>query len=333
MPEPSCMVSVICITYNHEAYIAEALESFLKQKTDFAVEILVNDDASRDQTAAIVRAYAERCPDRIRAFLQRENQFCKGGNIENDILLPHARGKYVAFCEGDDFWSDPEKLQRQVDFLEANPDYAACVHETTIRYCDGAAPDELFTKRWNTRQGDRDLELSDILPGMAHAYHTSSLLFRRTCGADFPDYFDCGVRYGFADYPRALFLRSQGKIRFLDRAMSVYRVRSNQDSWSANVDGQYEKLRHFILGQIDVLRLYGAHVQGEDAERAAHELLEREFELMYIDGRDREQRRGPYRQILRKKPLAYRVKNLIKCCFPALQSAHRRRRRFGETHD
>ena len=156
MPEP-CMVSVICITYNHEAYIGEALESFLAQKTDFAVEILVNDDASTDRTAEIVRAYAERFPDRIRAFLQTENQFSKGGNIENDILLPHARGKYVAFCEGDDYWSNPEKLQRQVDFLERHPDYSACTHETVIHYCDGSAQDELFTKRWNKSEDDRDL--------------------------------------------------------------------------------------------------------------------------------------------------------------------------------
>ena len=329
MPEP-CMVSVICITYNHEAYIGEALESFLAQKTDFAVEILVNDDASTDRTAEIVRSYAERFPDRIRAFLQTENQFSKGGNIENDILLPHARGKYVAFCEGDDYWSDPEKLQRQVAFLEQHPDYSACTHETVIHYCDGAAQDELFTKRWNKSEGDRDLELKDILPGMAHAYHTSSLMFRREYGSGFPDYFDCGVRYGFADYPRALFLRSQGKIRFLDVPMSIYRVRSNQDSWSANVDGQYQKLRHFIQGQIEVLRLYGAHMQGADADCAAQELLEREFELMYIDGRDREQRKGPYREILRRKSLSYRVKNFVKSYFPALQAAHRRRRKYGE---
>ena len=121
------LVSICCLTYNHAAYIRECLDGFLMQRTDFPVEIIVHDDASTDGTQDILREYQARYPDRFHLILQTENQYSKGVNVAQ-YFLPYIHGKYIAFCEGDDYWTDPDKLQRQVDFLGAHPDHSMCCH-------------------------------------------------------------------------------------------------------------------------------------------------------------------------------------------------------------
>ncbi len=118
------MVSVVVATYNHEKYIAQTIDGILMQETNFRVEILVNDDASTDSTAQIVKEYNREYPQLFRNFYQPENQYSKGVKPWIDILFPIAKGKYIAICEGDDYWTDPLKLQKQVDFLEEHPEYS-----------------------------------------------------------------------------------------------------------------------------------------------------------------------------------------------------------------
>jgi glycosyltransferase involved in cell wall biosynthesis len=117
------LVSVCCITYNHVDYISEALDSFLMQETNFPFEILVHDDASTDGTKNIILEYAENYPEIIKAVIQTENQYSKAGLIAHRFLFPKAKGKYIALCEGDDYWTDCTKLQKQVQFLEDHPEY------------------------------------------------------------------------------------------------------------------------------------------------------------------------------------------------------------------
>jgi len=125
------VVSIICSAYNHEAYIEETLESFLMQETDFPFEIIIHDDASTDHTADIIRKYKAKYSQLIRPVYQTVNRFSQGKR-NGEILLPMARGKYIALCEGDDFWTDPLKLQKQVDFLEKNNDYVISGHDAFI---------------------------------------------------------------------------------------------------------------------------------------------------------------------------------------------------------
>lgn len=125
MPMQLPLVSISCITYNHEKYIRDCLEGFLMQKTNFQYEILIHDDASTDNTQTIIREYQAHFPDIIKPILQVDNKYSQGKNvfkINNDRAL----GKYIALCEGDDFWCDPQKLQVQCDFMEANPDFSFC---------------------------------------------------------------------------------------------------------------------------------------------------------------------------------------------------------------
>ncbi len=121
------MVSIHCITYNQEKYISEALEGFITQKTNFRFEAIVHDDASTDPTPMIIKKYTEKYPSIIKPIFEKENQWSKKDGSLGRIMNAHMRGKYVAFCEGDDYWIDPLKLQKQVDFLESHPDFS-CVH-------------------------------------------------------------------------------------------------------------------------------------------------------------------------------------------------------------
>ena len=136
----SPIVSICCITYNHAPFIRKALDGFLLQEPPTGVsadepwyEILIHDDASTDGTTEIIKEYAAKYPDKIFPLYEKENQYSKGKAKEIDLYnYNRARGKYIAICEGDDYWTVPDKLRRQVDFMEANPDYSICFHLTRI---------------------------------------------------------------------------------------------------------------------------------------------------------------------------------------------------------
>lgn len=133
--ENNPLLTIICTAYNHEKYIQECLEGLVIQQTNFAFEIIVHDDASTDKTQQIIDIYAKKYPKLFFNIYQTENQFSKADiNIWYDIMLPQARGKYIAICEGDDYWTDPLKLQKQVDFLENNKEYVFCTHRYKVFY-------------------------------------------------------------------------------------------------------------------------------------------------------------------------------------------------------
>ena len=120
-------VSVICITYNQAEYIKDAINSFLMQKTNFSYEIIIHDDASTDGTIEVLKYYEKKYPSKVRIVYEEENQYSKGVNI-SDVLFKIAKGKYFAFCEGDDFWTDQYKLQKQFDYMEQHNDCMAYIH-------------------------------------------------------------------------------------------------------------------------------------------------------------------------------------------------------------
>lgn len=125
------LVSICCITYNHAQFIRKCLDGFLMQQTDFPIEILIHDDCSTDGTTEIIREYEAKYPDLIFPLYEEENQYQQGKAAEIDFYnYRRARGKYIAYCEGDDYWTDPLKLQKQVDFMEANPEYSICWHRS-----------------------------------------------------------------------------------------------------------------------------------------------------------------------------------------------------------
>lgn len=168
------LVSIICPAYNQEAFVAQTLDGFLSQQTNFNFEILIHDDASTDATARIIAQYAERYPTIFRTFYQEVNQYRQGRICAPGLFLK-ARGRYIAYCEADDYWTDPRKLQLQVDFLESHPDYV-------ITYHDAMAFDE---------DGEHGIQLTGALRGdasalelqQARAISTLTVCFRNVLSA------------------------------------------------------------------------------------------------------------------------------------------------------
>jgi glycosyltransferase involved in cell wall biosynthesis len=167
--EGNIMVSVCCVTYNHENYIAQALDGFLMQETNFKFEILIGEDNSTDHTKAIIQDYCERYPGIITLVSQDTNI----GAIKNQIsILTRAKGKYVAMCDGDDFWTDASKLQKQVDFLEANDEYVICCHHTKVIDNQGKT---VYVKNFPV---ELKFDYKDLLLGKREETRTSSLMIR-----------------------------------------------------------------------------------------------------------------------------------------------------------
>lgn len=128
MVSDEVVVSICCITYNHAPYIRQCLEGFMMQQTDFPIEVLIHDDASTDGTTEIIKEYEAKYPDIIKPIYEEENQWVKGRRGSVQFNFPRAKGKYIAMCEGDDYWVDPLKLQKQVDFLDNNTECVLCSH-------------------------------------------------------------------------------------------------------------------------------------------------------------------------------------------------------------
>jgi glycosyltransferase involved in cell wall biosynthesis len=203
------LVSICCVTYNHEKFIAQCLDGFVMQKTDFSFEILVHEDASTDRTAQIVKEYEAKYPHLFRCVYQTENQFLKQNTLIN-ILMPMARGQYIALCEGDDYWTDPLKLQTQVKYLEQNQNVSICIHNGNIEengIIVGKSRGDSF----------KVYSLKNVVKSRVLA-PTASYLFRNSF--KFPSWFT-KVYGGDSAF---LFLLAQiGEIHYLPYVMCVYR--------------------------------------------------------------------------------------------------------------
>lgn len=228
------MVSICCITYNQKEYIRDALEGFLNQKTDFNYEVLIHDDASTDGTAEIIGEYARRFPDIIKPILQTENQYAKGlTNVSGTYNFPRAKGKYIAMCEGDDYWCHREKLQRQVDYLEANPGCSLVFHSAKVDV-QGRA---LTERRMRPYRGSRKVTPEEIIDKTS-GYPTASLMFRKKMVEKLPDFY---VQAPIADIPLQLMAAASGWAYYMDRCMCVYRL-GGAASWTTLMkQGDYEK--------------------------------------------------------------------------------------------
>lgn len=214
-------VSIICLAWNHGPYIRDALEGFVNQKTDFPFEVLVHDDASTDDTAAIIREYAARYPDIIRPVYQTENQYSKGVCISRDILFPMIRGRYVALCEGDDYWTDPLKLSTQVAALEAHPEVDICTHRV-LRTRDGK-PAGYDGPGGRTRI----IPASCVIWGGGGFVATCSILCRREAYMQMTPM----RRILFWDYTLQIQGSLRGGMLYLQDCMAVYR-RGVPTSWT-----------------------------------------------------------------------------------------------------
>lgn len=231
------LVSICCITYNHAPYISETLESFLSQRTMFPYEIIICDDASIDETAQIITEYVQKYPGKITFIQNRVNKFSKGTHPIATDVLPIAQGKYIALCEGDDYWISTDKLQMQVDFLENNSDYSGSAHHCLKLFPNGTT--SLFkssTKAIYT--------VSDLLG--KRPFHTASFLFRASALQENP------LPPVFVSYDKALFLliALKGKIKYMDSLEAIYRIHSQSitHQWSVELLERDKGISFWLFG-------------------------------------------------------------------------------------
>ncbi|HSW37368.1 MAG TPA: glycosyltransferase [Candidatus Saccharimonadales bacterium] len=262
-------VSVVTITYNHEKYIREALDSFVAQKTNFDFEVIVADDCSTDKTPEIIKEYEKAYPNIFKPVLRKKNI----GAVANFIdALQLAQGEYIALCEGDDYWTDPEKLQIQVDFLQKNPDYAFCFHPVNILF-----EDDKHTEVTNSDLKDKQqVTATDLLKG--NFIYTNSVVYRKQNYSHMPgDVMPL-------DWYLHLYHAQFGKVGFIGRVMSVYRRHPGGMWWESdkNLDGLLQKqgLRMIAL-YIELLKLYGQNA--EQAKIIYYRMNDLFFKLFAID--------------------------------------------------
>jgi glycosyltransferase involved in cell wall biosynthesis len=222
-------LSVCMITYNHEHYIREAIEGILLQETTFDFELIIANDKSTDKTEIIILALIENHPkgNLIKYFSHTENK----GMMANFIFaLQQCEGKYIALCDGDDYWTDPQKLQKQIDYLEANPDYVLCFHQIRILKTDGSMVDDFLTKV------PENCETIETLAKFGNYIHTPSVVYRNVL-SKFPFEFE---KTPIGDYFLYMMLAEHGKLKYMEEMMAVYRygigILTSQNSVKITID-------------------------------------------------------------------------------------------------
>lgn len=224
MQDKKPLVSICCITYNHEKFIRDAIEGFLMQETTFPIEIIIHDDASTDNTVQIIKEYADKYPDLFVTIFQSENQWSKGGgSIYARFVYPRARGKYIALCEGDDYWTDPFKLQKQVDFLKKNEDCSWCFTGSEVHKSNGERK-SYYYKFTNSIDVNEYLKTNYFIP-------TASLVFKREVLNEelHENWMDKAFAGDFILKYKAI---SIGNLGFVEDQCVVYN-QGNEGSWSS----------------------------------------------------------------------------------------------------
>lgn len=239
------LVSVCTLAYNQAPYIRECLDGILMQKTTFVFELLIHDDASTDGTADIIREYEAKYPDIIKPIYQTENQYSKRVSISQKYQYPRVKGKYIAICEGDDYWTDPLKLQKQVDFLENNSEYALCFTRAQILMCD-----KTLENGWNYLPNFEptvnDLIIANYIPTLTTMIRAEYLY----------KYYDevnpATQKWMMGDYPLWIWISLSSKIKYLTDITAVYRHVDGSVSHSKDTRGQLL----FQLNTIDIRRYF-----------------------------------------------------------------------------
>ncbi len=238
-------VSIVCITYNHGSFISKTLDSFISQKTDFAFEAIVADDFSDDNNRSIIAEYAQKYPTIIKPVFREKNI----GSLPNYVdALSRAEGQYLAICDGDDYWTDDLKLQKQVDFLDNNPDYSMCCHPFRQTYIDRSVQDKIITP-WDFVSEDVKqrgyLTIKDLFP--VNPIGSLTVMYRWSLKNKTPDWMK---DYHIGDLVLHLLHADKGKIGVIDQVMAVYQRHAN-GVWFGNETK--EKQRSFAVEYANLL--------------------------------------------------------------------------------
>lgn len=268
------MVSVQCITYNHEKYIRKALDGFVMQKTNFRFEVIVHDDASTDKTTEIIREYADKY-DFIIPIFQKENQYSKKIPFAIKYIYPLMTGKYVACCEGDDYWTDPNKLQTLYDYMVSHPECSMCCHA----YENIEANTEKIIEEIHTLREDGEITIQKAIK-YDNPTQIASQMFRRECVMNKPEIYN---NRGVGDYTILLYAATLGEIHYINKIMARHRVASD-GSWTNRVY-RNKKLRiNHDENMIDFLKDFDQYYNNEYHEYVYEKIDEYMFDILMLKG-------------------------------------------------
>lgn len=310
--EQEVMVSVICKAYNQEKYIAQTLESFVHQRTVFPFEVIVHDDASTDATADIIRSYAQKYPHIFRPIYQTENQYQKGVHAILVHIIPRCRGRYIALCEGDDYWTDETKLQQQFDYLESHPDCPLVAHKTMRVFEDGSYLGPFSTVDLSTPEACR-WNVTTVIRRV-NDFHTSSLFFRK-------EYYeknrDILLKIAAFDYTTKIMLATDlpGDVYIIPQVMSAYRVAA-QGSWSRRIRDNDTKYEQHILSSIDALQAIDEYRDFKHTAPLQEEIVRRKFKIEVLHRNKRAWRDPQYREMIASMGKKERIVNYMSLCMP-----------------
>lgn len=225
-------VSVVCTVFNHGKYLRDAIEGFVNQKTNFRFEVLVHDDASTDDSCDIIREYEEKYPDIIKPIYQTENQYSQGKIIE-ELIIPKISGEYVAICEGDDYWIDENKLQKQVDFLDSHKDFSLVACSSKTLNCVTGE----FENRFVIDE-DREISIEELITEEnGRMFQTASVMMKSIAYTDRKAW---QSMFPYGDRPMWMRAALDGRVYMLSDVMTVYRF-ATAGSWTRKNISDYEK--------------------------------------------------------------------------------------------
>lgn len=225
--QSNLLVTIRCLVFNEAPFLRQCLNGFVMQKTTFPFEAIVHDDASTDGSADIIREYAEKYPEIIKPIYEIENQYSKGDGSLGRIMDEHTRGKYITWCEGDDYWIDPNKLQKQVDFLETHPKYGMC-------YSSAKGWDEDKKLFLNNKKGKKTT-LRKIMYGN-NSIPTCTVCMRAEIHKRFrEEILSEAHNWQMGDLPLWIFCMINSKIKYFRNTTAVYRLRRNSASHSDDI--------------------------------------------------------------------------------------------------
>jgi len=252
-------LSVLMITYNHENFIAQALDSILMQIVDFDYEIVIGEDCSVDQTRDIVIKYQKRHPDKIRLLLHETNI---GAAKNFTQAFWTCSGEYIAILEGDDYWTSPHKLQKQIDFLDANPNFVICYHNANYLWEDGSKPNSKLCPPMQKKVSTVvDLIYCNFIP-------TLTVMFRNRLFPEFPSWYH---QMAYGDWTLHLLNAQYGKIGYINESMAVYRAHSGGSASVAHTD--YSKWKKNIEGVIKIYEVIDGYFDFKYHELIASRML------------------------------------------------------------
>lgn len=294
-------VSVCCITYNQEKYIEQAINSFLSQKTNFDFEIIIHDDASTDGTINILKKYQKKYPDKIILMLEKENQYSKCANSVLVKVLDKAKGKYIALCDGDDFWCDDNKLQKQVDYMDLHKNISLCSHNTEIINENNEKIDLINSYLEGIVTIEKFLSNNSSM-------HTSSMLFRKKDVLKLPNYY---YEATVGDLPLKLYLLSKGNCFHFNNVMSCYRTNAI-NSWSvAQKNNDIVKQKNFEM-EIQIYNSFNKETKYIYDDLIKNKILYRNF-CYFKDKNDlNEIKKEKYEKYYKKLSLNEKIKLQLK---------------------